>query len=100
MTNSFEKTKKSLINHWETDDKEYYLEFIDNWRGTYGEFTFEQGEIFDFQKLEFNVAKLDIGSDFYEWVCQVIYKGKFREEGLINKGKRIKRLKLAKTELK
>ena len=94
LTNSFEKTPKYSINHWETNDEEYYLEFQDSWKGIYGEFTFEKGEIFDLQKFEFNTDKLDTGFYFYEWVCQIIYPGKSREEGLINKGKRKKRLRI------
>ena len=94
LTNSFEKTPKYSINHWETNDEEYYLEFQDSWKGIYGEFTFEKGEIFDLQKFEFNTDKLDTGFYFYEWVCQIIYLGKSREEGLINKGKRKKRLRI------
>ena len=94
LTNSFEKTPKYSINHWETNDEEYYLEFQDSWKGIYGEFTFEKGEIFDLQKFEFNTDKLDTGFHFYEWVCQIIYKGKSIEEGLINKGKRKKRLRI------
>ena len=94
LTNSFEKAEKYTINHWESDDEEYYLEFQDSWKGIYGEFTFEKGEIFDLQKFEFNTDKLDTGFYFYEWVCQIIYPGKSREEGLINKGKRKKRLRI------
>ena len=94
LTNSFERTPKYSINHWETNDEEYYLEFQDSWKGIYGEFTFEKGEIFDLQKFEFNTDKLDTGFYFYEWVCQIIYSGKSREEGLINKGKRKKRLRI------
>ena len=95
LTNSFEKIPKYCINHWEIDDEEYYLEFLDSWRGIYGEFTFEEGEIFDLQKLEFKIEKLDTGFDFYEWVCQIIYHGKSIKEGKIEKGKRVKRLKIA-----
>ena len=94
LTNSFEKTPKYSINHWEADDEEYYLEFQDSWKGIYGEFTFQKGEIFDLQQFEFNVQKLDIGLNFYEWVCQVRYLGKSRETGKINKGKRKKRLRI------
>jgi len=94
LTNSFEKTEKYNINHWEADDEEYYLEFQDSWKGIYGEFTFQKGEIFDLQQFEFNVQKLDIGLNFYEWVCQVRYLGKSRETGKINKGKRKKRLRI------
>ncbi len=96
LTNSFERTEKYTINHWETDDEEYYLEFLDPWKGVYGEFTFHKGEIFDFEKFEFNIEKLDIGFHFYEWVCQISYLGKSREEGKINKGKRKKRLRIEK----
>ncbi len=96
LTNSFERTEKYTINHWETDDEEYYLEFHDPWKGIYGEFTFHKGEIFDFEKFEFNIEKLDTGFHFYEWVCQVSYLGKSRQEGKINKGKRKKRLKIEK----
>ncbi len=98
LTNSFEKTRKVVIKHWETDDEEYYLEFQDSWKGIYGEFTFEKGEIFDLGKFEFKMKKLDIGFDFYEWVCQIIYQGKTREEGIINRGKRKKRLKIEKLQ--
>ena len=94
LTNSFERAKKCTINHWETDDDEYYLEFQDPWKGVYGEFTFQKGEIFDFEKFEFNIEKFDAGYHFYEWVCQVSYLGKSREEGKINKGKRKKRLRI------
>ena len=94
LTNSFEKTKKYAIEHWKTDDEEYYLEFQDSWKGTYGEFTFEKGEIFDFHKFEFNIDRLDTGFDFYEWVCQISYLDKFKEEGKIDKGKRKKRLSI------
>ena len=94
LTNSFERTETHIINHWETDDEEYYLEFQDPWKGLYGEFTFKKGEIFDLQKLEFNVEKLDTGFHFYEWVCQVNYQGKSRKKGQINKGKRKKRLRI------
>ena len=98
LTNSFERTEKYTINHWETDDEEYYLEFQDPWKGVYGEFTFQKGEIFDFEKFEFNIEKLDAGFDFYEWVCQVSYLGKSREEGNKKKGKRKTRLKIDKSE--
>ncbi len=64
LTNSFERTAKYTINHWETDDEEYYLEFQDPWKGVYGEFTFHKGEIFDFEKFEFNIEKLDAGFHF------------------------------------
>ena len=94
LTNSFEKTPKHSINHWETDDEEYYLEFQDSWKGIYGEFTFKKGEIFDFKKFNFNIEKLDTGSHLYEWVCQIIYLGKSIEKGKINKGKRKKTLRI------
>ena len=93
LTNSFEKTEKYIINHWEKDDEEYYLEFQDSWKGIYSEFTFKKGEIFDFKKFKFNIKKLDTGFHFYEWVCQVSYLGKTRTEGKIIKGKRKKRLR-------
>ena len=94
LTNSFEKPPKYSINHWETDDEEYYLEFQDPWKGIYCEFTFKKGEVFDLQKFEFDIKKLDTGFPFYEWVCQIIYLGKSREEGKIIKGKRKKRLRI------
>ena len=94
LTNSFERTPKQSINHWETDDEEYYLEFQDSWKGIYGEFTFKKGEIFDFKKFNFNIEKLDTGSHLYEWVCQIIYLGKSIEKGKINKGKRKKTLRI------
>jgi len=96
LTNSFEKTPKYSINHWGSEDEQYYLEFQDSWKGTYGEFTFEKGEILDLKKFEFNIEKLDTGYSFYEWVCQIIYQGKSREYGKINKGKRKKRLRIKK----
>ena len=96
LTNSFERTEKYTINHWETDDEEYYLEFQDPWKGIYGEYTFHKGEIFDFDKFEFNIQKLDAGFHFYEWVCQISYLGKSREVGKINKSKRQKRLRIEK----
>ena len=99
LTNSFEKTEPRTINHWETNDEDYYLEFQDSWKGIYGEFTFKKGEIFDFQKFEFNIKKLDIGFNFYEWVCQVNYLGKSREKGKINMGKRKKRLRIKNQNL-
>ena len=98
LTNSFEKTEKYTINHWETDDEEYYLEFQDYWKGTYGELIFKKGEIFDFQKFEFNLEKLDIGYPFYEWVCQVSYLDKSRKVGKISKGKRKKKLRVKRIE--
>ena len=98
LTNSFEKPPKYSINHWETDDEQYYLEFQEFWKGVYSEFTFEKGEIFDFRKLEINIDKLDTGFHFYEWVCQINYLGKSNEEGEINKGKRKKRLRIEKLE--
>ncbi len=94
LTNSFEKTPKYSINHWEHDDDEYYYQFQDNWKGIYGEFTFEKGEIFDLDKLEFNIEKLDTGFDFYEWVCKINYIGKSKEEGKINIGQRNKILRI------
>jgi len=94
LTNSFEKTEIYKIDHWEKDDEEYYLEFQDSWKGIYGEFTFKQGEILDFQKFRFDIEKLNTGFDFYEWVCQVSYLGKSIEKGKINKGKRKKRLRI------
>ena len=98
LTNSFEKSPKYSINHWDADDKQYYLEFLDSWKGIYGEFTFNKGEKFDLQNLEFNIEKLDIGLHFYEWVCQIFYLDKAKEEGKINKGKRRKRLRIENLE--
>ena len=98
LTNSFEKIPKYSINHWESDDEQYYLEFQDSWKGIYCELTFEKGEIFDLHNFEFNIEKLDTGFHFYEWVCQIIYLGKKKEEGKINKGKRTKRLRIEKIE--
>ena len=94
LTNSFENIPKYSINHWEADDDEYYLEFQDSWKGKYGEFTFEKGEIFDLNKFEFHIKKLDTSSHYYEWVCQIIHLDKTREEGKINKGKRQKKLRI------
>ena len=94
LTNSFERTAKYTINHWETDDEEYYLEFHDFWKGIYCELTFEKGEIFDLHNFEFNIEKLDTGFHFYEWVCQVNYLCKSKEIGKIKKGIRKKRLRI------
>ena len=94
LTNSFEKTQKYNINHLERDDEEYYLEFQDSWKGTYGEYIFEKGEIFDLKKFEFNLEQLDTGFPFYEWVCQINYHGKTRKKGNIHKGKRKKILRI------
>ena len=94
LTNSFEKIPKYSINHSESDDEQYYLEFQDSWKGIYCELTFEKGEIFDLQNFEFNIEKLDTGSNFYECVCQVNYRDKSREEGEINMGRRKKILRI------
>ena len=98
LTNSFEKTQQFFINHQETEDEQYYLEFQDSWKGIYGEFTFNKGEVFDLEKFEFNIEKLDTGSHFYEWVSQINYRGKSRDEGKITKVARKKRLRIKKLE--
>tara|TARA_Y100001933_G_scaffold141455_1_gene140356 strand:- start:31 stop:621 length:591 start_codon:yes stop_codon:yes gene_type:complete len=92
LTNSFEKIPKFCINHWEHEDENYYIDSQNYWKGIYGIFTFEKGEVFDIKKLKINVTKLDTGYDFYEWVCQVKYKGKFKEDGKMIKSNRKKRL--------
>ena len=94
LTNSFEKPPTYIINHSETDDEQYYLELQESWKGVYSEFTFEKGEIFDLRNLKLNIQKLDTGFHFYEWVCQIKYLEKSKEEGKINKGKRKKRLRI------
>tara|TARA_B100000900_G_scaffold267749_1_gene228596 strand:- start:316 stop:912 length:597 start_codon:yes stop_codon:yes gene_type:complete len=94
LTNSFKKIILEKVNHWDYEDEEYYLEFQENWRGIYGEFIFSKGEDIDFQKLNFTVDQLDLGFDYYEWVCRVNYAGKFKEKGNLVKSKRRKRLKV------
>ena len=76
LTNSFEKIPMHCINHSEYDDDQYYLEYQENWKGIYGEFIFKRGELFDSNKLNIDVKKLDIGNEFYEWVCIIGYSGK------------------------
>ncbi len=100
LTNSFEKIPRFCINHWQCEDEEYYLEFQDIWKGLYGKFTFEIGEVFDLNKLEINIEKLDTNYDFYEWVCKIKYKGKIREDQNIIKSKRIKILRVCKPEFR
>ncbi len=94
LTNSFEQIPKFCINHWECEDEDYYIESQEVWSGLYGEFTFAKGEIFDINKLELNINKLDTGLDLYEWGCQIHYQGKVKTNESINKRKRIKRLRI------
>ena len=94
LTNSFEIIPKFCINHWGCMDEEYYLEFQDPWEGTYKEYNFKKGEIFELNKLNINIHKLDTGCEFYEWVCGIDYDGKFGEYGNIKMFKRRKILKV------
>ena len=51
LTNSFENIPKFCINHLACEDEEYILEFQDNWKGIYKEYTFDKGEVFDWNNL-------------------------------------------------
>ena len=93
LTNSFEKIDRQSINHSEYDDDQYYLEYQANWKGIYGEFTFKKGELFEANKLNINVKRLDTGNDFYDWVCVIGYTGKRRKNVNINHGLTSKRLR-------
>ena len=93
LTNSFEKIPRQCINHWEYDDDEYYLEYQEFWKGIYGEFTFCKGELFQSNKLNIHTKKLDIGNEFYEWICEVEYIGKKRQSIKLNSGIIKKRLR-------
>ena len=86
LTNSFEKIPKKCINHWEYDDDQYYLEYQESWKGNYGEFTFKAGELFNINKLNIRVYKLDTGNDFYEWGGKISYIGKKMIKQNINSG--------------
>ena len=88
LTNSFHKIPKQNINHWEYTDEEYYLEVKDSWCGIYGKFNFDKGESLDIKNINIIVSKIDNGSEFYEWVCNIEYKEKFIE---ILKNRSIKR---------
>ena len=96
LTNSFKKIPRYCNNHWEYEDEEYYLEFQENWKGIYGEYSFEKGESIQLQKIDITVKELDTGFDFFEWVCEIIYKDKLRNKGNIIKGKRKQFLKVKK----
>ena len=93
LTNSFEKVPKQCINHWEYNDDEYYLEYQEYWKGIYGEFNFGEGELFESKKLNIHTKRLDIGNDFYEWICEVEYIGKKRKNLKLNPGIIKKRLR-------
>ena len=93
LTNSFEKIPRQCINHWEYDDEEYYLEYQEDWKGIYGEFTFIKGELFEPKKLDIHTQKLDTGNEFFEWVCNIDYFGKKSKNPKNNPGKITKRLR-------
>ena len=93
LTNSFETIPQQCINHWEYDDDEYYLEYQEYWKGIYGEFTFLKNELFEPNKLDIKTKKLDTGKAFYEWVCNVEYLGKKRQDLKTNPGTITKRLR-------
>ena len=93
LTNSFEKIPRHCINHWEYNDDEYYLEYIEDWQGIYGELTFFKGEIFEPKKLDIHTKKLDTGNDFFEWVCHLDYFGKEIKNIQKKSGKITKRLR-------
>tara|TARA_Y100001978_G_C23702411_1_gene442038 strand:+ start:5555 stop:6151 length:597 start_codon:yes stop_codon:yes gene_type:complete len=95
LTNSFEKIPKiKNINHIDYEDEDYYIEFIDSWKGIFSEYHFEQGEIFECKDLIINVEKFDAGKGFYEWVCKIKYPGKLIESKNMIRKKRIKKLKV------
>tara|TARA_Y100000589_G_scaffold331426_1_gene384914 strand:- start:1985 stop:2575 length:591 start_codon:yes stop_codon:yes gene_type:complete len=95
LTNSFVKTPGlKQIDHIKYEDEDYYLEFVDSWRGIYREYIFEKGEEIDFKKLIISVSKLDTFQSIYEWVCQVEFEGKDDFGGFSNIGSRIKRLRV------
>ena len=93
LTNSFEKIPRQCINHWEYSDDEYYLEYQEDWKGIYGEFTFLKGEVFEPTKLDIHTKKLDTGNDFFEWVCFIEYFGKKIKNLKKDHGKISKRLR-------
>ena len=95
LTNSFEKTPElKPIDHCQYEDEDYYLEFVESWKGVYKEYIFEEGEEIDFKKLEISVSKLDTFCSIYEWVCQVDYEGKDDYGGSSNGGNRYTRLRV------
>ena len=93
LTNSFEKIPRQCINHWEYSDDEYYLEYQEDWKGIYREFTFFKGELFEPKKLDFHTKKLDTGNDFFEWACFIDYFGKKSKNLKKKPGKISKRLR-------
>tara|TARA_B100000963_G_scaffold116329_1_gene101336 strand:- start:385 stop:972 length:588 start_codon:yes stop_codon:yes gene_type:complete len=93
LTNSFEKINRQCINHWEYNDDEYYLEYQEEWKGIYKEFTFLKGDLFEPKKLDIHTKKLDTGNDFFEWVCYVNYFEKKSKNFRKNPGKITKRLR-------
>ena len=96
LTNSFEKTPElKPIDHCQYEDEDYYLEFVESWKGVYKEYIFEEGEEIDFQKLEISVSKLDTFCSIYEWVCQVDYEGKDDYGSSSNGGNRYTRLRVS-----
>ncbi len=95
LTNSFEKTPVlKPIDHSQYEDEDYYLEFVESWRGIYKEYIFEKGEEIDLKKLDILVSKLDTFYNIYEWVCQAEYYGKEDYCGFSNSGKRYTRLRV------
>ncbi len=93
LTNSFEAIHRKCINHWEYEDDQYYLEYQESWKGIYGEFNFTKGELFDLNKFDIRINKLDTGNDFYEWVCTIEYSRKKIKNYNLNPGVIKKRLK-------
>ena len=95
LTNSFEKTPElKPIDHCQYEDEDYYLEFVESWKGVYKGYIFEEDEEIDFKKLEISVSKLDTFCSIYEWVCQVDYEGKDDYGGSSNGGNRDTRLRV------
>ena len=95
LTNSFEKTPElKPIDHCQYEDEDYYLEFVESWKGVYKGYIFEEDEEIDFKKLEISVSKLDTFCSIYEWVCQVDYDGKDEFGGCSNGGNRDTRLRI------
>ena len=92
LTNSFETIPRQCINHWEYNDDDYYLEYQEEWKGIYKEFTFMKGEIFEPTKIDIHTEKLDTGNDFFEWVCYINYFEKKSKNLKKTLGKITKRL--------
>tara|TARA_Y100000589_G_C27195837_1_gene646775 strand:+ start:4415 stop:5005 length:591 start_codon:yes stop_codon:yes gene_type:complete len=92
LTNSFLRVPKSKpINHIEHENEDYFLDCQISWDGIYGEIIFDKGKLFEFEKIKISVDKLDVGYEFYEWVCKIKYDG-----NNFNIGKKVNRKKTTK----